>query len=148
LRFAQRAASGTLGGFPNEPARRATTPRNKTTQDTCCTIVPYVEVPEIFMDTLKAECVKLVEMASKEPGCLYYGFSFNGNTAHCREGYVDGDAALAHAANFGEALGELLKHVKMVRLEIHGTETELAKLRAPLAPFSPQFFVLEYGFRR
>jgi hypothetical protein len=36
----------------------------------------------------------------------------------------------------------------LTRLEIHGPEPELARLRAPLAQFKPQFFVLEYGFRR
>jgi hypothetical protein len=118
------------------------------TQDTCCTIVPYFDVPADYMATFKAECVKFVELTRKEPGCLYYGFSFNGNIAHCREGYVDGDAALAHVANVGAPLGELLKHVKMTRLEIHGPESELAKLRGPLAAFSPEFFVLEQGFRR
>jgi quinol monooxygenase YgiN len=118
------------------------------TQDTCCTIVPYFEVPESFMETFKAECAKFVEMTRKEPGCLFYGFSFNGNIAHCREGYVDGDAALAHVNNVMEPLSELLKHVKVARLEIHGPEAELAKMREPLAPLSPEFFVLEHGFRK
>ena len=127
---------------------RLQSPPKVPTEDTCCTIVPYFDVPENYMATFKAECVKFVEMARKETGCLFHGFSFDGNIAHCREGYIDADAALTHVANVGEALGELLKHVKMARLEIHGPETELAKLRGPLAPFSPQVFVLEYGFRR
>jgi len=33
-------------------------------------------------------------------------------------------------------------------LEIHGSKEELAKLREPLAELNPQFFILEYGFRR
>jgi len=37
---------------------------------------------------------------------------------------------------------------ELARLEIHGPEEELAKLRGPLAHLKPQFFVLEYGFRR
>ena len=37
---------------------------------------------------------------------------------------------------------------ELTRLEIHGPEEELAKLREPLAHLKPQFFVLEYGFRR
>jgi len=32
-------------------------------------------------------------------------------------------------------------------LAIHGPESELVKLREPLAGFHPDFFVLEYGFR-
>lgn len=36
----------------------------------------------------------------------------------------------------------------LTHLEVHGPDEELAKLRAPLAELNPQFFVLEYGFRR
>ncbi|HEY5550944.1 MAG TPA: hypothetical protein VIK52_03590 [Opitutaceae bacterium] len=118
------------------------------TQDTCCTVVPYFDVPDSYMETFKAKCPAFVASTMREPGCLYYGFSFNGNIAHCREGYANAEAVLTHIANVGEALGEILKHVKMTRLEIHGPESELAKLRGPLASFSPQFFVLELGFRR
>jgi quinol monooxygenase YgiN len=46
------------------------------TKDTCCTIVPDFDVPADYMATSKAECVKFVELTRKEPGCLYYGFSF------------------------------------------------------------------------
>jgi hypothetical protein len=31
---------------------------------------------------------------------------------------------------------------------VHGPEAELAKLREPFAKLKPQYFVLEYGFRR
>jgi len=41
-----------------------------------------------------------------------------------------------------------LKISELIRLEIHGPEQELEKLREPLAELKPQFFVLKYGFRR
>lgn len=50
--------------------------------------------------------------------------------------------------NVGALLQETLKVATLTRLEIHGPEVELAKLRGPLADLKPQFFVLEYGFRR
>ena len=65
---------------------RLQSPPKMPTEDTCCTIVPYFDVPENYMATFKAECVKFVEMARKETGCLFHGFSFDGNIAHCREG--------------------------------------------------------------
>lgn len=86
--------------------------------------------------------------ASAEPKCLYYGFSFYGDEAHCREGYADAEGALAHLENVGALLDEALRMVQLTRLEIHGPEEELAKLRGPLAQLNPQFFVLECGFRR
>ena len=43
---------------------------------------------------------------------------------------------------------QAFKIVALTRLEIHGPEEELTKLRGPLAKLNPQFFVLEYGFRR
>ncbi len=32
--------------------------------------------------------------------------------------------------------------------EVHGPESQLALLREPLAALNPQFFSLEFGFRR
>lgn len=118
------------------------------TDDTCCTIVPYFEVHSGKMQEFKTLGERCVEKARNEPGCLYYGFSFDGDLAHCREGYRDAAAVLAHAQNVGPLLMELLKVSDIARVEVHGPETELAKLRGPLAGFKPQYFTLECGFRR
>ena len=118
------------------------------TQDTCCTIVPYFKVHQGQLENFKKGCEAFVETTSNEPKCLYYGFSFNGDEAHCREGYADAEGVLAHLDNVGALLQEALKIADLTRLEIHGPESELARLREPLAGLNPVFFVLEYGFRR
>lgn len=118
------------------------------TQDKCCTIVPYFKIQSGKLEAFKALCERFVEKTRQEPKCLYYGFSFAGDQVHCREGYDDADGLLAHLENVGPLLEEALKIADLTRLEVHGPEDELAKLREPLASFSPQFFTLEYGFRR
>lgn len=118
------------------------------THDKCCTIVPYFRVPGGRMTVFRDLCQQFVAKAGGESKCLYYGFSFCGNEAHCREGYSDAEGALAHLENVGQLLDEALKMAELIRLEIHGPEEELAKLREPLAKLNPQFFTLEYGFRR
>jgi quinol monooxygenase YgiN len=118
------------------------------TEDKCCTIVPYFRVPNGRMDAFKDLCQQFVAKASGEPKCLYYGFSFHGNEAHCREGYADAEGVRAHLQSVGQLLDEALKIAELTRLEIHGPEGELAKLREPLAKLNPEFFTLEYGFRR
>lgn len=118
------------------------------TQDKCCTIVPYFKVHTGKLEVFKQLCERFVAKSGTEPKCLYYGFSFAGDEVHCREGYADAEAALAHLENVGALLEEALTIADLVRLEIHGPEAELAKLREPLADLKPQFFVLEYGFRR
>jgi quinol monooxygenase YgiN len=117
------------------------------TDDKCVTIVPYMKVHSGQLKAFKALCVQFVEKAKKEPRCLYYGFSFDGDQAHCREGYQGADGLLEHLENVGSLLPELLKLSDLTRMEIHGPREELAKLREPLAQFNPQFFTLEYGFR-
>jgi len=67
---------------------------------------------------------------------------------HCREGYQDAGGLLAHLENVGAILEEALKISDLTRLEIHAPEEELAQLREPLANLKPEFFTLEYGFRR
>lgn len=118
------------------------------TQDSCCTIVPYFEFSPDKLAAIKALCEQCVEQTRKEEKCLYYGFSFSGNTLHCREGYGDAEGALAHLENIGPLLGQILQIAKLTRLEVHGPEKELAQLREPMANLNPQFFKLEYGFRR
>ena len=59
------------------------------TQDKCCTIVPYFKVPAENMAAYRKLCEQFVEKSATEPKCLFYGFSFDGNQAHCREGYAD-----------------------------------------------------------
>ncbi|HEX5632856.1 MAG TPA: hypothetical protein VFX50_06490 [Gemmatimonadales bacterium] len=118
------------------------------TADTCCTLVPYFDVQDGKLDAFKALGPRFIAKTREEPGCLHYAFSFSGNTAHCREGYVDGGAVLAHLQNVGDLLGEALKLSKLVRLEVHAPAAEVEKMREPMAALKPQFFVLEEGFRR
>jgi len=118
------------------------------TRDTCCSIVPYFKVHDGRLAEFRALCERLVEETRAEPGCLYYGFSFDGDEVHCREAYADADAMLAHMDNVGALIGEALEMAEMARLEVHGPEEELARLRDPLAELDPQYFVLEYGFRK
>src|SRR5436190_11037755 len=118
------------------------------TQDRCCTVVPYFKVHAGRLESFKGLCEEFVEKSSSEPKCLYYGFSFDGDDAHCREGYADAEGVLTHLQNVGALLQELLKISDLTRLEVHGPPQELAKLRGPLADFKPQFFTLEFGFRR
>jgi len=118
------------------------------TQDKCCTLVPYFKVADGKLDAFKQLCEQFVEKTGEEAKCLFYGFSFDGDQAHCREGYADAEGILAHLDNVGKLLEEALQIAEITRLEVHGPEEELAKLREPLAQLQPQFFTLEYGFRR
>lgn len=117
------------------------------TDDTMCTIVPYFAVPDDKMDEFKALGEQMVEKTRSEKDCLFYGFSFNGNRALCREGYTSGEGVLAHLANVDDLLKQALAIAKLEIFEIHGPEQELAKLRDPLKELKPTFFVLESGFR-
>lgn len=119
-----------------------------TTTDKCCSIVPYFKVHEGQLATFKKLCEQFVTMTETEEKVLYYGFCFDGDVAHCREGYADAEGVLAHLDNVGELLGEALKISDLTKLEIHGPEQELAKLREPLKDLAPQFLTLECGFRR
>jgi len=118
------------------------------TKDKCCNIVPYFKVSSGKLEAFKGLCEEFVAKTSREPKCLYYGFSFSGDQVHCREGYEDAEGLLAHLKNVEVLLQEALKIAEITRLEVHGPENELAKLREPLANLKPQFFTLEYGFRR
>src|SRR3989442_410419 len=105
------------------------------TQDKCVTIVPYFKAQAGKLESFKKLCERFVEKTKEEPKCLYYGFSFDGDLIHCREGYADAEGLLAHLKNVGALLEEALTIAALTHLEVHGPEKELAKLRAPLAAF-------------
>jgi hypothetical protein len=118
------------------------------TQDNCCTLVPYFKIHEGKLGQMKSLCEQFMEKARTETKILYYGFSFDGDQMHCREGYQDAEGVLTHLENVGALLKEALTISDLTRLEVHAPEQEIAKLRGPLADLKPQFFALEYGFRR
>ena len=117
-------------------------------QDKCCTIAPYFKISNGNLEAFKELCEQFITKTKMETKCLYYGFSFDGYEAHCREGYEDAEGLLTHLDNVGSLLEEALKIAEITRIEVHGPEEELTKLRLSLADLEPQFFTLEYGFRR
>jgi quinol monooxygenase YgiN len=119
-----------------------------TNRDNCCSIAPYFKVSDGNLERFKELCEKFVESSRTESKCLYYGFTFDGYQAHCREGYADAEGLLAHLNSVGPLLQEALQLAEITRLEIHGPESELQKLRTPLAALNPQFYSLECGFRK
>ena len=116
--------------------------------DTCCTLAPYFEVQDGQLDAFKALGPQCVAKTRTESGCVHYAFSFSGNMAHCREGYENAEAVLAHLQNVGELLAEALKIAKITKLEVHAPASEIEKLRGPMASLAPQFFELTEGIRR
>ncbi len=116
--------------------------------DTCCTLVPYFKVADGQLAAFKALGDQFVAKTRTEPGCVHYAFSFAGQEAHCREGYDNAAALLAHLENVGALLQQALKIAEITRLEVHGPAAEIAKLREPMAGLNPKFFELANGIRR
>lgn len=119
-----------------------------TLDDTGVSFAPYFDVPAERMTEFQALVDEFVAATANEPGCLYYGFCFDGRQAFCREAYADGDAFLAHLDNVGELFARAQQIATVTRMEMHGPETELTKLRKPLAELDIAWFVQECGFRR
>lgn len=109
------------------------------------TINPYFKAHPGQLDAIKASLPPFVERTATEPGCIFYGFTMRGDELFCQEAYEDADAALAHLANVGELLGELLKIADLTRLEIHGPAAELRKLEGPTAQLKPLLFTVQCG---
>ncbi len=118
------------------------------TQDTWCTLGAYFKPKPGKMEAFERLAERFVEKTSNENGIRFYGWSFDGEEVHFRQGYLGAEGLLEHAANVASLFQEALTIADCNRLAIHGPGDELAKLRDPLASFRPQFFALKYGFRR
>lgn len=112
---------------------------------TAVSLHPYFQIHPGKVDEFTSNFPKFVEKTATEEGCLYYDFTLNGDEAFCREAYIDGDAALHHLQNVDELLKAALSISTLTRLEIHGPEAELAKMRGPLAGLNPAWFVHQTG---
>ncbi len=110
-------------------------------------IHPYFKVRPGKFEAAKAMLPKFVAATVNEQRVLYYEFTINGDVIFCREAYSGADGALAHLANVGALLDELLKMVDLIRLEIHGPAGELEKLKTAIGHFKPEWFVYECGMR-
>lgn len=108
-------------------------------------IHPYFKVQSGKLEEFKSLLQEFVARTSTEEGCLHYHFTINGDVVFCREAYRDGDAALAHLDNVGQLIEKALGIAELLRLELHGGEAELAKLRDPLKDLNPQWFLYHTG---
>ncbi|UTH76428.1 hypothetical protein [Chromobacterium sp. IIBBL 290-4] len=116
--------------------------------DTTCTTMPYFEIPPRHLAKFKEFCEFFIQKTAREPKCLYYGFSFNGTQAHCRESYADAQGVLDHIENIAELNLRAMHLATIVRYEVHGPLAELEKLREPLAFLKPVFYTVEYSYRQ
>ena len=111
-------------------------------------IHPYFKAKPGKLDEAKAVLPKLVAKTATEELVIQYDFTIHGNEIFCRESYVEAEGLLAHVENVGEVFEELLQFVDVTRLEVHGPEDELEKLKPSLAHLDPTWFVLECGVGR
>ena len=106
---------------------------------------PYFKVHPGKLAEAKALLPAFVEKTKTEARMLFYGFTLNGDEVFCREAYGSAEGVLAHLSNVGDLLAEMLKIAELTRVEVHGPDAELAKLRAPLENLKPAWFVQQCG---
>jgi len=117
-------------------------------EDTLSSLVPYFTVQEGKLDEFKAVGAQMVERTKSESDVVYYGFSFSGNRAHCREGYTSAAGILKHLENVDDLLKQALAIASLNLLEVHAPASEIAALQEPLSGLNPTYFTMETGFRR
>ena len=119
-----------------------------TVQDTWCTVDAYFNVNPGKKEAFDELVNRFVQDTKNESGIRYYGWSVNGEEVHCRQGYLNAEGFLEHAANVRHLCEEAMTISDCTRLAIHGPEAELEKLREPMAGIPLQYFSLTSSFRR
>jgi quinol monooxygenase YgiN len=116
--------------------------------DSVCSLAPVFAIQPDQVEAFKRLGEAMLQRTQSEPGCLYYGFCYDGTTARCREGYRDAQALLAHLDNVGDLLEQAQAIATLERFEVFGAANQLEQLREPLAALNARFFVMAEGFRR
>uniref|UniRef100_A0A7S0ZVF3 ABM domain-containing protein n=1 Tax=Noctiluca scintillans TaxID=2966 RepID=A0A7S0ZVF3_NOCSC len=89
------------------------------------------------------------EKSSSEEGCFFYGFTKVGDKLFCREGYVNGEAVLAHLQNVAAPFAKILAGpASLDKLEFHAPASELDKVKEATAALNPVFFEVDSGFTK
>jgi len=90
-------------------------------------------------------CSDFAELTKKEDGVKYYGFTRAGDEVVCKEGYDSADGFLAHLQNVNGPLQAALQVADIMKIEAHGPQSELEKLREPLKDFSVTYWQYSKG---
>lgn len=87
---------------------------------------------------LKELAAKFCHMTQEEPGVVAYEWSVSedGKVLHIYERYADSDAGLAHLANVGPSLPELMALVTPVSIECYGNVGDNLKDAMKALPMS------------
>lgn len=110
-------------------------------------IHPYFRINPDRMSQARLLLREFVQQTNDEPGCLYYEFTIHEDVVFCREAYRGSEGVLAHLANVEAIITRMLAISTLFRLEIHGPAADIDRLREPLSPMNPEFYVLECGIR-
>lgn len=109
------------------------------------TVHPYFKIKPGKVEEFKSLIPSFLEITRTERLNLYYEFTFNGDVACCREAYLGAEGFLKHLEGVGALLAKALELASLQRLEVHGTEPELALLKPHLAGLNPEWFVYYAG---
>ena len=109
---------------------------------------PYFKVHAGKLEEARALLPEFLEKTETEDKVLYYEFTIHEDEIFCREAYLGADGVLAHLTNVGATLQKMLAIADLTRLEIHGPEAELQKLKGPLADLNPAWFTYACGLKR
>merc|ERR1719506_1075250 len=115
--------------------------------DNVVTLAPYFQIEDL--EAFKRIWQEDYKKFAHKEDCVHYAFCFtNDNRAHCREAYPNAEMVLQHLVDVDAPLKAVLDGpAELERLEVHGPEAEIEKLKGPLTPFTCEFFVSEWGFR-
>lgn len=83
---------------------------------------------------------EFVRLTKEEEENVHYGFTFNGNEAVCKEAYTGAQGFLDHLTNVDTPLGAALTAASIYKIEAHGPQEEVDKLREPLATFPVEYW--------
>jgi hypothetical protein len=111
-------------------------------------IHPYFRVNPGKVKEAKDLLHQMVARTATESANLYYDFTINGDSVFCREAYVGAEGLIEHVENIGPLLADFLKMADVLRVEVHGTQANLEKLKGPLAGLKPEWFAFECGVVR
>lgn len=108
-------------------------------RDPFCILVWKFRVDDDHAERFVELCDQSAELAREQPKCLFQRLTRDLHEFQVHVGLEDSYGVLTHVVTFSDTLKRAAAMARFCGLEIYGRDTELARLREPLAPFNPVF---------
>jgi quinol monooxygenase YgiN len=114
----------------------------KVSRELQCTLTPNYTIND--WEKARPIMQKIIDAASEEPGCTYFGWAKSGNKLNSSEIFTDGKSLKSHIERVTPMIEELKAGpATLDKFDVHGPENEIKQIEESASALRPEYFKSE-----